>query len=247
VQNDKVLSERVRRERLSLDYSWLKRYRFCKTQSAIFHQEFLGPDDPQKALEDFISTAHHFGVKKNSERFTFEDQMQKLRDQLAPTPSVPLPDFARSFPADAIIDIQQNQFRLPSLGKTSEIVDDASASDGKSASAAGNSNSWDVQAHLDQFMDSRATNWHIYALARVDAAAGADPNSIALRGGIYDLAHRDSVSRSTFPLQQVAGKQYQVVDMGTHSLAGGMYIWLAAAQNKAVSRIYVDRIILVRQ
>jgi hypothetical protein len=245
VQSDKVLSERVRRERLSLDYSWLKRYAFLKTQSLLKQQDFLGPSDPKQATEEFITTAQHFGIKRYNEHTDFSQLAEKLRGQFET--SAPLPEFARKYPAANVIDIQQGNFRLAHPGTLSNFIDDASASDGKAASTIGTTNSWDIQVPLDQFLDSANTNWHVYAMARVDATPDADQKSIALRSGIYDTTNRKTVADTSVFINQVEGDTYQKVDLGTHSLNGGMYIWFAPAKNAAVKKIYIDRIILIRE
>jgi hypothetical protein len=245
VQNDKVLSERVRRECLSLDYSWLKRYTFLKTQSLLKKQDFLGPADPKQATEKFIAAAQHFGIKRYNEHTDFSQLAEKLRAQFAT--SAPLPEFTQQYPAANVIDIQQGNFRLAHPGTLSNFIDDASASDGKAASTKGITDAWDIQAPLDQFLDSVNTNWHIYAMARVDATPEANLKSIALRSGIYDTTNRKTVADASISINQVAGDTYQKVDLGTHSLNGGMYIWFAPTKNPAVKTIYIDRIILIRE
>jgi len=245
VQHNKVLSERMRREQLSLDYAWLKRYAFLKTQSLLKKQEFLGPANPQKAAENFINTAQHFDIKRYNEHLPFSCLAEKLRGQFE-TPA-PLPEFAQQYPAANIIDIQQGGFRISHRGTLSNVINDANASDGKAASTIGNTNAWDIQAPLDQFLDTANTNWHIYVMARVDATPEADQKSIALRSGIYDVTNRKTVDQSTFDVAQVASNKYQKIDLGIHSLNGGMYIWFAPTKNPGVTKIYVDRIILVRE
>jgi len=245
VQSDKVLSERVRRERLSLDYSWLKRYAFLKTQSLLNEQEFLGPTAPKQATEEFITTAQHFGIKRYNEHADFSQLAEKLRGQFE-TPA-PLPEFAQKYPAADVVDIQQGNFRLAHPGTLSHFIDDANASDGKTASTVGDTNMWDIQAPLDQFLDTPNTNWHVYAMARADITENADQKSIALRSGIYDVTNRKTVGESTFTASQIAGEHYQKIDLGIHSMNGGMYIWFAPMKNPTVKKIYIDRIILIRE
>jgi hypothetical protein len=45
----------------------------------------------------------------------------------------------------------------------------------------------------------------------------------------------------------IIGTQYHAVDLGVHELNGGMYFWFMPSDNPAVARIYVDRILLIRE
>jgi hypothetical protein len=245
VKDQKVLLQRVQRERLSLDIMTLYRYRILQRAAAASGGKFLGPQNPQAAMQAFITAAQRFGVRNWEQRQSFASRISQLQSMFAPP--APLPDFARKYPATDVIDLQQGNFWLNRPGTLSDFVEDANASDGKAASIIGDTTAWAIQAQLNQFLDSANTNWHVYAMARADATSGADQKSIALRSGIYDVTNRKAIGESTFDVAQVAGDQYRKIDLGTHPLNGGMYIWFAPAKNPDVARIYVDRIILVRE
>jgi hypothetical protein len=53
VAGDPILVERVRRERLPLDYVWLHRYDSLQREAKRSGARFLGPTDPQAALAEF--------------------------------------------------------------------------------------------------------------------------------------------------------------------------------------------------
>lgn len=245
VKDQKVLLQRVRRERLSLDIMTLYRYRILQRAAAASGEKFLGPQNPQAAMQAFIIAAQKFGVRRWEQRQSFASRIPQLESMFAPP--VPLPDFAQKYPAADVIDLQQGNFWLNRPGTLSDFIEDANASDGKAASIIGDTTAWAIQAQLNQFLDSANTNWHAYALARVDTTANADQKSIALRSGIYDVTNRKAIGESTFEVAQVAGDKYQKIDLETHPLNGGMYIWFAPAKNSGVTKIYVDRIILVRE
>jgi hypothetical protein len=245
VKEDKILSQRVRRERLSLDIMVLYRYHILKRIAAASGERFLGPVDPKIAMQNFIATAQKFGVRKWEQRQSFASRIPQLESMFAPP--VALPEFAQKYPATDVIDLQQGNFWLSRPGTLSNFIDDPQASDGKAANIIGGTTVWAIQAQLNSFLDSANTNWHIYAMARVDAAPETDPQSIGLRSGIYDVTNRKAIGESTFDVAQVSGDTYQKVDLGTHSLNGGMYIWFAPTKNPAVKTIYIDRIILIRE
>jgi hypothetical protein len=70
VAGDAVLAERVRRERLSLDYVWLQRYDSLRREAQRSGGEFRGPEDPQAALAEFrtLLDKHNVGEYRQGRR-----------------------------------------------------------------------------------------------------------------------------------------------------------------------------------
>jgi len=245
VKDNKVLSGRVHRESLSLDIATLYRYAILKRAAAHEGKEFLGPQNPKAAMTEFISAAKTFGIRNWTAGSSFAQQIPFLESMLeAP---VPLPDFAQKYPVANVIDIQESKYTLAGQGTLSGIISDPTASNGKAAYVTGGTNAWAIQARLRNALDASPDKWHVYAMARVDTKAGAPQTGAGFESGIYDTPNRKGISDVTIPLSQVAGAQYQRVDLGAHQLNGGMYIWFAPAKNPAVTKIYVDRIILIRE
>jgi hypothetical protein len=245
VKDDKVLSDRVRRERLSSEIMTLYRYNILKQEASRESKEFLGPQDPNAAMAEFISTAKEFGIRNWKESGSFEQQIPILKGMFAPP--VPLPDFAKGYAPADVIDIQEGKFSLWLQGKLSDFADDAAASNGKAAGIVGDTNEWAIQAQLGKILGTSSDQWHIYIMARADIKAGTPQTGMGLSCGVHDTTNRKSVSSQTFLLTEVAGGTYKKIDLGTHQLNGGMYIWIAPTNNPAVNKIYVDRIILIRE
>ncbi|RYD67257.1 MAG: hypothetical protein EOP84_30645 [Verrucomicrobiaceae bacterium] len=66
--------------------------------------------------------------------------------------------------------------------------------------------------------------------------------------GIYDSAAKASVTQQTIPVEQAAGSEYRVHDLGGHDLSGSMYFWLAPPKRPGeVQHVFVDRVFLIRQ
>jgi hypothetical protein len=85
----------------------------------------------------------------------------------------------------------------------------------------------------------------VYAVARVEATA---KDGLAMTMGIYDSGQRNGVTSRTISIEQVAGDQYQVFDLGTHELGEQMYFWAAPPKRPGeVQNVYVDRIFLIRE
>jgi hypothetical protein len=245
VKDNKVLSDRVRRERLSTDILTLYRYNILKQEAAREGKEFLGPQDPSAAMTGFISTAKSFGIRNWTASRSFEQQIPLLENMFASP--VHLPDFAKDHPAADVIDIQEGKYVLYLQGTLSDIVTDPAASNGKAASIVGYTNEWALQVPLENLVGASPDKWHIYLLARADVKAGALQTGTGLSSGLYDQTNRKFVSNTTVPLKEIAGTQYQRIDLGVQQLSGDIYFWVAPTRNPVVDKIYVDRIILIRE
>jgi len=246
VQDQKALLDRVQREKLSLDLAWIIRYKSLKRIAASEKKAFAGPADPLQAIDQFAATARHFGVRNYSEGGKFDDYIPKLKEMF-PEP-VPLPDFAQNYPPEDIIDLQQNEFTLYGKGKSTDIVDDANASDKKAARLSSASKGWLIQAPLNKIFDANENDrWHAYVLIRAQTKPDAELMGNALSGGLYNTAQNRALKTFSISLAKVAGDQFQVIDLGIISLNAKQYFWFASSQNPAVEGIYFDRIILVRE
>jgi len=245
VKDNAVLSNRVHRESLSLDFATLNRYNILKQTAAREGKEFLGPKDPNAAMTQFIADAKSFEMRNWTEGGSFAQQIPRLENMFAPP--VPLPDFAQKYSKENVIDIQEGNVYLYRQGTLTEIAKDAAASNGQAASIIGDTNEWAIQAKLGKFLDASPDKWHIYAMARVDTNAAAPQTGAGFQSGIYDTSNRKAVSQITIPLKNIGGSIYQPADLGVHQLSGGMYIWIAPTRNPAVTKVYIDRIILIRE
>jgi len=78
VAKDPVLAARVRRERLSLDYAWLVRWKDLKKEAGKTNAEYAGPADPKKASEEFIQLSREWGNKFFSEGSPLDDHIAEL-------------------------------------------------------------------------------------------------------------------------------------------------------------------------
>ena len=242
VADDPVLARRVRRERMPLDHVWLHRY-YALSRSAKAHQkEFLGPDDPVAACEEFIRLAHEFKVGSYREGRPFSEYEDGLRRRFRPVG--PPPEACRGLPADDWIDLQDNQFRLAHPGQWAAIVDDPKASDGQAARMPGNHHEWATSCPLSDDL-AYGNPWRCFVVARVDATA---TEGAAMTMGIYDTQKRKGLAHRSVPVADVSNAEYQVFDLGTHDVNGGIYVWVApTGRPEEVQAVYVDRVYMIRE
>jgi hypothetical protein len=241
VAGDPVLLERVRRDRLSLDYAWLTRYSALQHLANEKRTEFLGPKDAVAACETFIRQAEQSAVGEYAEGRPFAERAEALRRSFRPA-SKP-PKLCENLPKTDWIDLQDNEFRLSGLGKLSAIVDDAQASDGKAARMPGDHLEWAVAYTFSEDFAS-PDPWRCYAVVRSEAKAKEGP---ALQIGLYDETNHKGVMCRNLSVGETVGADYRIVDLGTHDLTGSMYFWFAPPKRPGdVTAVYIDRIILIR-
>ncbi|MEO6908903.1 MAG: hypothetical protein ABI210_13540, partial [Abditibacteriaceae bacterium] len=138
-------------------------------------------------------------------------------------------------------------FSLYKSGTESDMVKDAAASNGKAASVIGTCKEWSIMANLGKFLDASTYTWQVSAMVRIDAKADAPQTDAGVDCGIYDSPNRKAICEMTVPVKDFAGSTYQRIDLGAHKLSGEICIWFMPTQNPAVTKVYVDRIILIRE
>ena len=244
VAADPVLARRVRRERLVLDHVWLTRYHALKRAAKAPGSggEFLGPHDPAAACAEFIRLAHEHKVGNYNEGQSFAWYEDRLRRRFRP-PGPP-PAQCKGLPEGTWLDVQDNEFRLYRDGQWVTTADDAKASDGKAARMPGSHHQWAVQCPISADVADGAP-WRVHVVARCDAKA---KDGVAMTMGIYDTIARKGVTHRAVKIEEAAGKDYRVFDLGAHVLHAGIYVWIAPPKAAdRVTAVFVDRIFLVRE
>jgi hypothetical protein len=242
VADDSVLRERVRRERLPLDHVWLKRYHVLQRKAKLQKQEFLGPDDPAAACEEFIALAEKHGVGNYRERYPFGPYAEGLRRRFRPP--APPPSACEGLKKIDWLDLQDNQFSVSRKGDWAETVEDPAASDGFAVRMPGGHREWAVQVPLTD--DIAAGNpWRCLAFVRCEAKADSGR---AMTLGIYDRQARRGVTHRSIPVEEIEGADYHEIDLGAHELGAGSTVWFAPPEREGeVTAVFVDRIVLVRE
>lgn len=240
VKDDPTVATRVRRERLPLDLAWLTRGQAFKRQAK--GGEYRGPDDFAAAFEEYRRLQDEYGNKFYGEGRPVAPYLDGLASRFAPTG--PPPELCRALPEDQWIDAQEGLLTLHGLGDWVTIVDDPRASNGKAAAMPGSHPQWAVQWPVGAELEGPAT-WHCYVVARVEAKVAEGE---ALEVGVYDGANRKGLFSHTYPLSEVGGDDYHVLDLGVYELHSGCYLWVAPKNNpEQVSRVLVDRMFLIRE
>jgi hypothetical protein len=242
VADNPSFAARVRRERLPLDHEWLSRYGSLKTAARLQGKPFAGPADPRAACEEYLRVCRENGAGNWREGFPFDERAEALRGMFGPPAK--LPKQAEGLEDARWVDMQDGQFRLHTRDGWAKRVEDPAASDGRAACMPGDHHEWALS--LPFSADWKAGNpWRVYMAARVEATAN---DGRAMTMGIYDPVRKKPVISQTLTVEQVAGKEYRIFDLGSHDLDEQMYFWAAPPKRPGeVQNVYVDRVFLVRE
>jgi hypothetical protein len=242
VAGDPALAARVRRERLSLDHAWLQRYDALRREARRSGAEFLGPKDPAALCAEFIGLAEKLHAGQFAEGQPFSEYAKSLKRNFRP--AAPAPELCKGLGEDDWLDVQDNRFRLARPGEWISIVDDPRASDKMAARMPGSHREWALSYPISEDLGDGA-DWHCYVAARCEAKTAS---GTAMTMGIYDTRARRSVADRTIKVEESVGAEYRLFDLGVHRLSSTMYAWVAPPQRPdAVTAVYVDRMIFVRQ
>ncbi len=257
VKGDATLSSRVRRVRLSLDVAWLYRYKGLRQLAQYQGKEFTGPLDSAQAAADYEKTALFYGVKEYMEAEPFPIEMARLKRMFNKPAALPQ-HILDSIPAGSeganVIVLQQDDLRLLRPVMWTGTVDDPAASDGKAATIIGNTNEWAINYLMTNYGAEflAQDKWRIYVYARIDAVNG-NPEGNAINTGFYDVELYKKtqttgvVSQATKTVAELADGKYHEIDLGAHLLSPTASFWFAPQNNPQVNKVYLDRVILVRQ
>jgi hypothetical protein len=259
VKGDEVLEDRVARGRLSFDTALLHRYKFLKKAALAQGKEFLGPKAPEEALKDYMATVRKLGLPGMGWAGLDEDFEKAKAIFDMPVSTAPLPEFAKAYAADDVINLQESEFTLYAPGKLTDVVDDAKASDGRAAWVVGGTQEWAIQVSLGKVLDGEA-RWQVYAMMRAetDASARTEESARAMSAGLpvegsafdsgaYNPGNNQSYGGARNALAPLESPDYQRIDLGIHKLNPGMFMYVAPTKNPVVKKIYMDRVILIRQ
>ncbi|MBI5834190.1 MAG: hypothetical protein HZB16_17995, partial [Armatimonadetes bacterium] len=152
------------------------------------------------------------------------------------------PKECAALPADDWVDWQDGALRLHGLGDWVTRVDDPAASDRKAARMRADHNQWATQCPIGD--ELAGEKWRVCVSLRAAAKA---KDGTAFTIGIYDTAGAKAVSQRTVPITELVADGYQTVDLGTHDIKPGYYVWVAPSNNPTeMEAVLVDRMFAIK-
>jgi len=249
VANDPVLSERVRRERLPLDYVWLRRYDTLKRLAKREGMAFRGPGDPEIALQEFRALVHKHRVGNFRQGRPFPKNFgDDLRFRLTKTiPPGDTPTQCKVQGRDDWFELQDADYIPRAKEGLVTVVKDPAASNGFARRMPNTHTVW--ACHSYPFADydvPDGSRWHVYMQVRCDASAD---NGSAMTLGVYNDAKSRPIISKKILVRDIRGDTYTTIDLGVLALGGRAYAWAGPIirPEKEVAAVYVDRVIFVRK
>jgi hypothetical protein len=270
VTQDETLRNRLRREKMSIDYTFLKEHQLLVHRAEAFNKPFTGLRDPQTAVNDFLARIKEFNVTscrewdRNGQMFPqFELDLQQAVRHAAP-----VPEFCQHIPKSSWYSIENVlEYRLFEHGRYSFSVGDEKASNGRALKIAG----WNSQRMTSHFFDNivaelksappqnnqnipngnnnKDNDKNKDALYRVYLAVRCDANvshGHALEWGIW--SKNKEQFRQFIDVSEIIGKDYHWIKTPPIQLEPGGDLWFAPPNRpNEVDAVYVDRIIVVRE
>jgi len=119
------------------------------------------------------------------------------------------------------------------------VVDDPAASGGKGVTFPATNVEWMLERR-----DLPIGRYDIYVEARCEGKV-AVPDGNAFTVGVYSFSKNETNGKH-FKAEEFVGKKYKPANFGTFDFTGDQCVFVCPAVNSQVSRIFIDRLILVK-
>lgn len=240
VKKNPVLSQRVRRAKMSLDWTYIKLYQQLKFKAKLEEKPFIGPSRQEMAslCKEFVSSAHEFKMKDYGEDNKFSNIEKGFLSRFNSV----CPEICKGLPDDDWVDVSAANFGYWQPGKWVYFVDDEKSSSGRVPKMPGNISEWAVYYNVPEYIS--ALKMRAYVVVRCKINTNAAMDKTAFSAGSYDNTSK-KCSPIHVPVKQVKDEEYHTYDLGVYDFKKG-YIWVAPSRNPDVEGVYVDRIFFVK-
>lgn len=237
---DAGLLDKVRRERIPLDYLLLMNFDTVKQWAETNGSDYYGPKDVMSAIAEFDEAVRKYNVGYFSENGLLAPKLNSWKVHFSKPAK--MPEELGDLSSKKCVDLQEFRVTLYSEGSWVNMVEDKDASNNITCVLTPAGKNWAIQYMLDDLIESK---YHCYAQVKVDAV---DTSGNAFMVGIYDVAGKKPIIEKTVTIEEMAGGKYKLVDLGTHDLDSGCQFWFSPADNPTgVKSISVDRVLMVAE
>lgn len=241
---------RIRKARMSVDFVWLNRFITLRCQANEQGTEFLGPEDPFAALEDFAERTRAF--KTLAMTISQTGKVQQYLDGLAGNLKAQdnPPEICKGLPKFSWVMFDALTFN--NYDNAAVIVDDPEGWDGKSVQM-GTKVDWNTS-----FAPPVKGKYRVLASLRIDGeltdeiVAGKSATFQVGSWGVYDPTDKKGLKSAVLTPKDFLtpdGKfdpKFRWIEMGTVDFQNAAYIWFAHRHQPEIKAIYVDRVLLIR-
>lgn len=236
VKNDPVLQERVKRERIPLDYAAILAALCMKEYDLNRMPDHAG--NIKDAISELLKNCKKQNVQKTRETHGDFKTFVAVMTHALP---VPLPEMLKGLTEYDYFDFQEYL-----LTPYCKIVNDPDASNELAAYMPGNSPAWGIQYNIQKQTSDIFPRGKIYLVVKCEKTGTGKPEDRAFEFGICDSTTQKYKSRKV-TLGEVKSNAYELYELpGIHEINQRFYIWVCPPASKNIESIRVDRAVLVR-
>ena len=251
------LVKKVERESLPIRYVWLLDGRFH--QSALERMGVSSPlaEDAGAYYEKFKELLAENQVTTTKEwagKF-FDEWLDSLQPCNIPANSVPAA--VEALPPHSWVDTHEADWALFSIGRWTFSEEEPAAYNHRTVRILNTHAQRIIRMDTDlvQLLDSPSgstpdqeghVRGRILLSLRCQANEGADGDAIDI--GIDDLKSRQTIYARTLTVDELAGPDYRIIDLGEMELGKNLQFWIAPKNRpEAVPNIFLDRMVFIRK
>ena len=244
-----VFSERVRRDRLSLDYAYLNAVAAKLKRDRI--KGVPSGEDRTKIMalaEEFIRESARWKPIQFREHVPFAGHAEQLRDKLAAAFDIPAEKIARIAPAvkktGVLWDHLSPAFFIHyRVGNWCFYENDPAALTGKTVRMPNTHKNWAYQGTLGKEYAASGKKWIFKAEVRCDAAVDTGK---ALSFGLYDTKNKKNIYTRTVAVSECRGKNYVFIETPPVALGEEQLFWCAPEQRRPseVSNVFISSVVM---
>jgi hypothetical protein len=276
VSTDDVVKERLRRDKIPIDYVILQDYYSLRRLAGLSGQPFFGPADPQAATEDFFARCSQYNTSKYRESGgkEFDGFQRFMQDKFSAFGVTAMPDICKDLPANNWYEVQDFEFDPSDNGNWKGFIEeDAAASNGwaihipahKESNIYFYDRSWQkLKPAAGDGNGNGTPEYKLYAAVRSDAKPTSNPAmSYKLTRWqpvdvipepfnlnpfmMYKWGNKQVVaSETTVPATDISGSDYRWISLGTFDPELTQPLTLAPAEQSG-DALFVDRLVVIRE
>ena len=251
------LTKKTERDSLPIRLVWIEEWPHRRVDLATHHFTFAPSNDMEAYYGEFrrILEENSVGSHREGGHSAYAQWLDELALRFGPP--APAPEVAAALPTENWSDVQEFEFRLAGAKRWVFVEEDAAASNQRAARMPGDHTQWAAAFYpaiaptlvspSGQALDENGrAACRVLLYARCDAADNADGS--ALNIGVYDEKNKKGLYGASLSVEQLKGSEYHEFDLGVFPLDAETLIWTAPVNRPdAVSNVYIDRIVLIRQ
>ncbi len=234
---DPVLSDRLGRIALMLDFTLLNRFEVTRYSKDAAAWALLADIDLDALLDRTFARGRELPIHSYREGGLLSALEQLLRNRVGRPEATATPEICRGVPDRDWVAIPFENAVL--FGDF--LAEDPAANGGKALRMRNDFYSWLVQLYIPRFADGRPRDFYLRC-----RASGQPHDGDAFETGLYDTASTRGVFTFRGKSASIFGDRYVYVKIGSAVPGGSSYVFITPIMNPAAEQyLWVDDLVLI--